>query len=1110
MIRRILLLIPIVGLACSLAVVAQESAVDQILDQLPARHLAQGQELMAQLSALGADGIVSVSQKLGTDSDLAARYALSGIAKYIGKAQTTEAIETGFIQAMEALNDIDHQAFLLEQWQFFATNRSVPALTPYIKTICEPVIYVLAEIGTPQALEALIAAQADTRGYCQHSLTKAIGTFSSPAAATALQSLANSNDADLKSIALQGLANSSEPTVAPLLQTFAQENPGEGQPLLTKYYIGRADAGHAEGLIQQCNQLLAAADADEPTQAQAVHLLASYGGAAAKKPLLKLLKKGAPHLALAVAQALGSAEALPMKSFFKTIKKATPDVQVQLLNSAAKRQYTPGLSLAQSYLKATDPTVQVAAIRAVSALAGASGLDALVAITRSSTNRHVTDAAVGELAQHLDASRQGTIASALTAASDAGKSSLIRLAQARGMSQLWPQVSPLLGSNDAELRRRAFASMPQLAAQEPLSALAASAGQAQTAEEEKAVVRTILAKSTDPGQKSDLVAAVIGTFGPDHADILYQILPSLGGEQALGHVREKLSNDPGKLGQVLAGWQGQEAIPDLLAALAKDQDNRSLSRHLIRLSSGQSAEQHLLQMREVLDIVKDPDQIIDVLSSLRHTKIYPAFALAFSYLGDDALAPTAANSMVHIALPGEEEDVDGLTGTEVRQALARADSVLAASGDDYTRSILDEYLQSMPAAPGFVSMFNGRDLEGWQGLLENPIARSEMFYRDRRMKQDSVNKIMHQNWSVVDGQISFTGEGYDNLCSVKSYRDFEMFVDWKIEKDGDSGVYLRGSPQVQIWDLARTDVGAEVGSGGLYNNQVHESKPLVVADNPVGSWNTFRIIMIDDRVTVYLNGVKVTDHTVLENYWDRRLPIFREGPIELQAHGTDTRFRNVYVREIQGGPDLSQIEINDGYRSLFNGVNLDGWVGNKSDYRAENGEIVIYPGSSGGSGNLYTKEEYDNFSLRFEFKLTPGANNGLGIHAPLEGDAAYEGKEIQILDNTAPKYADLKPYQYHGSVYGIIPARKGALKPVGEWNRQEVNVQGTQISVMLNGRRILFDDIEHATRNGTLDGRDHPGLKRTKGHIGFLGHGSQVHFRNIRLKRLVDDADDGS
>ncbi len=189
------------------------------------------------------------------------------------------------------------------------------------------------------------------------------------------------------------------------------------------------------------------------------------------------------------------------------------------------------------------------------------------------------------------------------------------------------------------------------------------------------------------------------------------------------------------------------------------------------------------------------------------------------------------------------------------------------------------------------------------------------------------------------------------------------------------------------------------------------------------------------------------------------------------------------------------------FETLFNGKNLDGWVGNKQSYKVDNGTILVDPKGKGG-GNLYTAKEYSNFSFRFEFQLTPGANNGLGIHAPLEGDAAYVGKELQILDNTAEKYAKLKPYQYHGSVYGIIPAKRGFLKPIGEWNHQEVIVQGSTIKIILNGTTIVDGDFLAASKNGTMDKKSHPGLQRTKGHIGFLGHGDVLRFRNIRIKTL--------
>lgn len=206
-------------------------------------------------------------------------------------------------------------------------------------------------------------------------------------------------------------------------------------------------------------------------------------------------------------------------------------------------------------------------------------------------------------------------------------------------------------------------------------------------------------------------------------------------------------------------------------------------------------------------------------------------------------------------------------------------------------------LQGRTSPEGFTSIFNGKDLTGWKGLVGNPIQRSKMTADQLKEQQVKADSVMRSGWKVANGLLVFTGHG-DNLCTQKQYGDFEMLVDWKITKDGDAGIYLRGTPQVQIWDIARTDAGAQVGSGGLYNNQKNPSKPLVLADNPVGEWNSFHLIMKGDRVTVYLNNKLVADNVILENYWDRNLPIFPREQIELQAHGTYVAYRNIFIKEL--------------------------------------------------------------------------------------------------------------------------------------------------------------------------------------------------------------------
>jgi hypothetical protein len=189
-----------------------------------------------------------------------------------------------------------------------------------------------------------------------------------------------------------------------------------------------------------------------------------------------------------------------------------------------------------------------------------------------------------------------------------------------------------------------------------------------------------------------------------------------------------------------------------------------------------------------------------------------------------------------------------------------------------------------------------------------------------------------------------------------------------------------------------------------------------------------------------------------------------------------------------------------GFTDLFNGKNLDGWtlVGGKGPgYVVEKG-ILVCPAD--GGGNLLTEKDYANFILRLDFKMEPGGNNGVGIRAPLSGDVAYSGMEIQILDHDNPKYKSIQPWQRNGSVYHLIPAQKDALKPAGEWNSYEITANGKKITVKLNGTVITDGDLSTITDPAVL--AKHPGIQRTAGRVGFLGHGTRVEFKNIRIQEL--------
>ena len=416
---------------------------------------------------------------------------------------------------------------------------------------------------------------------------------------------------------------------------------------------------------------------------------------------------------------------------------------------------------------------------------------------------------------------------------------------------------------------------------------------------------------------------------------------------------------------------------------------------------------------------------------------------------------------------------------------------------------------------GFTALFNGKDLAGWRGGSTFDHRKLLAMTEEDRKKQIEkwtatmtvVGKTGKPHWSVDGTELVNDGFG-DYATTEKDYGDIELFVDYKTVALADSGIYLRGCPQVQIWDYTETKkfpLGADKGSGGLWNNSkgAPGKDPLVLADKPFGEWNKVHVIMVGARVSVWLNDKLVVDHAILENYYDRKTPIPAKGPIQLQTHGGEIRWRNIFVREI-GSDEANKILSSHGedpeFKSIFNGKDFDGWAGAVENYEIVDGAIQCKPKKGGVP---YYKEEFADFVARLEVKLPPAGNNGLAIRYPGTGDTAYVGMcELQVLDNEHPSYAKLDAKQYFGSVYGVVAAQRGYLHPVGEWNFEEVTVKGSKIKVELNGTVIVDTDVSLIDPATYMHGSKHPGITRTSGFFGFAGHNDPVAFRAIRIKKL--------
>lgn len=411
------------------------------------------------------------------------------------------------------------------------------------------------------------------------------------------------------------------------------------------------------------------------------------------------------------------------------------------------------------------------------------------------------------------------------------------------------------------------------------------------------------------------------------------------------------------------------------------------------------------------------------------------------------------------------------------------------------------------APEGFVALFNAKDLAGWHGYdTKDPRKFQALSAEEQAAERAKSLEDIKKHWSIDGADLVNDGHGL-YLTTDKNYGDYELWIDYKTVPKADSGIYLKGTPQVQIWDYtdeSKFSLGANKGSGGLWNNSAGKpgKDPLVLADKPLGEWNRFHIIQVGARTTVYLNDKLVVDNAILENFYDRAQPLIPKGPIQLQTHGGEIRWKNIFIREIPIAEATQLLQKNkaaEGTTALFNGSDLSNWAGAVDNYEVVDGAIRC---KAGKGGVLHTKDEYSDFFVSLEFKVPPAGNNGLAIRYPGEGDTAYVGMcELQVLDNESPNYAKLDSRQYHGSAYGMAAAARGFQRPTGEWNYQEVTVVGSTIKVELNGNLILDTDLSKITEY--MANSPHPGKDRTKGFFGFAGHGDAVSFRNVKIKSLA-------
>ena len=1103
-----------------------ETKVADILAQMPAEDLAYRDRLVDGLFSLGEKGFLELAAMIvppGTGDDAAARMAINSMARYAsqkGDEKEKAFLEKNLLTAITAAKEKDVQRFLIHQLNLVACDASIPVLKKFLtdETLCEPATQALLSMGREKAAAAILEVLKEIAPSANVTLIKALGEMQYKPAAPVITQFVGNKNINVQRVSLQALARIGDPASYKTLWSVASQVTTAYEPSMTlSSFLVYLDRLGEEGEKDLCKKGIDALldKCKEPAQLQyraaAIEIYARYFGEKALTLLYKEAKnpdKAYRNAILTTALTTGGIDPAITKKWFSTAVKSDPPVKADILRMLGKRGDATVLPLLFKKKLMDDPDqgVREAALTTYATIQGKQALPVLLEHLLAGKDVAYTEKIILTLISKEDLP---AIAGSAWRASGEALAACLRMIGERGGTDHFQLIYDQCSSDDPVVRKAAYEALPGVVTAgkltESVELLMAAGTDDEISRAREAVVKALNSTKDKEAALKKLVEIMDDVKDKGR---LIALLPAAGTPEALATAEDIFFGTKGKTQEAafsaITGWQDPAALTVLYRIVKENLPgyrDKAFSAFVKMIStSSLPDEQKLLQLRKIMPLAAGSGEKGAVLRAVGQLHIFPALIYAGKYLDDTSVANEAARAVMAIALP-TPGGKKGMTGTLVRDLLTKAQNLITGNESDYLKAQIQDYLEKMPEDTGFVSMFNGKDLTGWKGFVANPIKLAQMDKKELEKAQKEANGKMHENWSVNENSIVFNGKGH-NLVSEKKYGNFELWVDWRITKGGDSGIYLRVTPQVQIWDTSRRNVGAQVGSGGLYNNKRNRSTPLVVADSPIGEWNTFHIIMIDSIVTVWLNGVLVVDHVPMENYWDRSLPLFPTGPIELQAHGSNLAFRDIYVREIPPtGYQLSEEEQKEGFVPLFNGKNLDGWTGNKTDYVVEDGMIVVRP-KEGSHGNLYTEKEYKDFIYRFDFKLTPGANNGIGIRAPLEGDAAYVGMEIQVLDNTAPIYAHLKPYQYHGSVYGVIPAKRGYLKPVGEWNHEEIYVKGSHVRVTLNGHVILDGDIKEASKNGTLDHKEHPGLKREKGHIGFLGHGDVVYFKNIRIREL--------
>ena len=793
--RRVVTVLGILllSIATALPAAAQDvrllsTKVADILARFPGDSSARRDKLADDILALGEPGVAEFAKQLvpaGTGDDTAVRFALNAVSVYASQAgEPKRALaERALSAALGAASDTEVRTFLLSQLRPVGRDAAAKAAAPLLSdpAIVEPATQLLLSVNSPAARAALMGALGRAAGPATLTIVKALGEMKAAEANGRILALAGDQDVVMRKTALAALAHIASPKSFATMTQAAERTAFRYEPTnATGALIEYATQLGAKGdraIAEKIARLVMTKTGDPerlPTRVAALGVLVDARGPAALADLIAAVDHQDPEYrkaALLFGEKLRAQTAV--RQWTAKADKVDAERRAEIILMLGRQGDKASAAYVRGALAAKEPVVVMAAAESLAHMErGAANADLLALLKRSADDqaRQVGDI----LLWTTDEARLEPLAAALDTLSPSAKAAAVRVIGAKSGRRYAARVFALTSDANPEVRTAAIGALSGVAGASDLPALLrlleTTIEAALIDDVQKGVVASARQMTpADAGAKA-LVDAMKASAHPER---IIKVLPEVGGPQALAALVERF-NAPDIKGTAFRGlveWRGPEASDRLLAIYAagepayRDQAFTGFVRQVS--SSSLPAEQRVLQVRKALGSATTARERRSLVRALGGMKTYQAFLVAASYLNNAELANDAANAVMRIALPTPGAR-DGLSGTPVRDALNRVLQVLTGGESDYDKENIRAYLKTMPQGDGFVSMFNGKDLTGWKGLVENPIARARMTPQDLATRQAAADAKAKTTWSVGNGTIVFNGKG-DNLCSVKDY-----------------------------------------------------------------------------------------------------------------------------------------------------------------------------------------------------------------------------------------------------------------------------------------------------------------------------------------------------